>query len=272
MTAAEAQGAPRVRVSGDGHVAVVALARPERHNALDLELLDALATAADRLSQRREVRAVVLCGEGPSFCSGLDAGSVLAAAGGPAGLERWLRAPVPNRFQRAAHAWLALPVPVIAAIHGACFGGGLQIALAADLRIAAPDARLSVMEVRLGLIPDMSITRTLPRLVRSDVARELTYTGRELDGLEAQALGLVTRVAADPLGAAMQLAGEIAARSPDAVRAAKRLYELAWTGEAQRTLALEAELQLGLVGTPNQLEAASAWAQRREPRFRDGAR
>ena len=125
-------------------------------------------------------------------------------------------------------------MPVIAALHGNCFGGGLQIALGADIRIAAPDALLSVMEVKWGLVPDMSITRTLPRLVAIDVAKELTFTGRVFDGLEAHRLGVVTRVAPDPLAAARELAAEIAARSPDAVRAAKRLYEEAWTGPASR--------------------------------------
>ena len=135
-------------------------------------------------------------------------------------------------------------MPVIAAVHGNCFGGGLQIALGADIRIATPDARLSVMEVKWGLIPDMSITRTLPRLVGIDVAKELTFTGRVFDGAEAQRLGLVTRVADDPLAAAHELAAEIASRSPDAVRGAKRLFNASWTGLADETLALEAEIQL----------------------------
>jgi enoyl-CoA hydratase/carnithine racemase len=165
---------------------------------------------------------------------------------------------VPNWFQRAAHAWIELPMPVIAAVHGNCFGGGLQIALGADIRFAAPEARLSVMEVKWGLVPDMSITRTLPRLVGIDVAKELTFTGRVFDGTEAAHLGVVTRVAEDPLAAARELAAEIAGRSPDAVRAAKRLYDESWTGEAQRTLALEAELQMGLIGSPNQLAAVAA--------------
>ncbi|MGH2856867.1 MAG: crotonase/enoyl-CoA hydratase family protein, partial [Solirubrobacteraceae bacterium] len=216
---------------------------------------------------RADVRAIVLHGEGTSFCSGIDVASV--AAGGLDGMVKRVRGEVPNWFQRAAHCWLELPMPVIAAVHGACFGGGLQIALAADVRIAAPDARLSVMEVRLGLIPDMSITRTLPRLVSIDVARELTYTGRIVDGDEAYRLGLVTRLADDPLLAAHALAREIAARSPDAVRAAKRLYEQAWAGERAATLALEAELQLSLIGSPNQLAAVSAAVSGEPARFAD---
>lgn len=257
----------RVTVTVADHLATVTLTRPEKHNALDLIMIDQLIAAAERLAHDRGVRAVVLHGEGTSFCSGIDVAAV--AAGGLDAMADRVRGEVPNWFQRAAHRWLELPVPVIAAVHGACFGGGLQIALAADIRIAAPDARLSVMEVRLGLIPDMSITRTLPRLVSTDVARELTYTGRIVDGAEAHRLGLVTRLADDPLLAAHALADEIAARSPDAVRAAKRLYEQAWTGERAATLALEAELQLGLLGSPNQLAAVSAAVSGEPARFAD---
>ncbi|MGH2914433.1 MAG: crotonase/enoyl-CoA hydratase family protein [Solirubrobacteraceae bacterium] len=260
----------RVRVVVEHHVANVALARSDKHNGLDLAMFDGILAAAERVAAEPGVRAVVLHGEGPSFCSGLDAPSII----GELGIERfiaWVRGEgsSPNRAQRAAHGWLELPVPVIAALHGACFGGGLQIALAADIRIAAPDARLSVMEVKLGLIPDMSITRTLPRLVASDVARELTYTGRIVVGAEAHRLGLVTRLSEDPLTAARALAAEIAQRSPDAVRAAKRLYEEAWTGSRERTLALEAQLQLGLLGSPNQLAAATAALTKRPAQFTD---
>ncbi|MGH2890581.1 MAG: crotonase/enoyl-CoA hydratase family protein [Solirubrobacteraceae bacterium] len=257
----------RVTVAVADHVAIVTLTRPEKHNALDVGMFEQIISVAEGLASRADVRAVVLHGEGTSFCSGIDVASV--AAGGLDGMVERVRGEVPNWFQRAAHCWLELPMPVIAAVHGACFGGGLQIALAADIRIAAPDARLSVMEVRLGLIPDMSITRTLPRLVSIDVARELTYTGRIVDGDEAYRLGLVTRLADDPLLAAHALADQIAARSPDAVRAAKRLYEQAWTGERAATLALEAELQLNLIGSPNQLAAVSAAVSGEPARFAD---
>jgi enoyl-CoA hydratase/carnithine racemase len=158
---------------------------------------------------------------------------------------------------------------VVAAIHGNCFGGGLQIALAADVRIAAPDARLSVMEARWGLIPDMSITRTLPRLVAIDVAKELTYTARTVSGQEAAELGLVTRLSDDPLATAMELAREIASRSPDAVRRAKRLFDEAWTCAREETLALEARLQGELIGTPNQLAALAAGLTGQQPEFSD---
>ncbi len=259
----------RVKVGIDDHIAVVTLSRPEKHNALDPAMFDAIAAATERLAAERRVRAVVLHGEGPSFCSGLDLASVMAAAQDLEGLLGPLRGPAPNRFQRAAYDWIRLPVPVIAAIHGACFGAGLQIALAADVRFASADARLSVMEIKLGLIPDMSITRTLPRLVAADVAKELTYTGRIISGAEAAQLGIVTHISEDPLASARALAAEIAARSPDAVRAAKQLFEAGWSEPAENTLALEAELQLRLVGSPNQLEAVSAELGKRPPEFAD---
>jgi enoyl-CoA hydratase/carnithine racemase len=264
-----ASGEERVRVEVADHVAVVSLTRADKHNALDVAMFEQITGAADRLAGQNGVRAVVLHGEGPSFCSGLDVVSIMAAGNGLDGLVDRVHGEVPNWFQRAAHAWLELPVPVIAAVHGNCFGGGLQIALGADIRIAAPDTRLSVMEVKWGLVPDMSITRTLPRLVAIDVAKELTFTGRVFDGAEALALGVVTRVAEDPLAAARALAAEIAARSPDAVRAAKRLYEESWTGEAERTLALEAELQLELIGSPNQLAAVAAGFSKEPATFVD---
>jgi enoyl-CoA hydratase/carnithine racemase len=259
----------RVRVEVADHVAVATLARPDKHNALDVAMFDALIAACERLASESGVRAVVLCGEGPSFCSGLDVVSVMSSGEGLDGLLGRLDAKLPNWFQRAAYGWATLPMPVVAAIHGACFGGGLQIALNADIRVAAPDARLSVMEVKWGLIPDMSITRTLPRLVRIDVAKELTYTGRVLSASEAMQLGLVTWVAGDPVAAARALAAEIASRSPDAVRAAKRLYDEGWTGSPSETLALEARLQRGLIGSQNQLAAAGAGFTKEPAEFVD---
>jgi enoyl-CoA hydratase/carnithine racemase len=176
---------------------------------------------------------------------------------------------VPNWFQRAAHDWLRVPVPVIAAIHGNCLGGGLQIALGADIRISTHDARLSVMEIKWGLIPDMSITRTLPRLVGIDVAKELTYTARVIVGEEAHRLGLVTHLHENPLDAALTLAREIASRSPDSVRRAKRLFDEGWVGTAAETLALEAKLQGELIGTANHLAAVAAGLAKQEPEFTD---
>jgi enoyl-CoA hydratase/carnithine racemase len=221
-------------------------------------MFEAIVDAAAQVAEEPGVRSVVLHGDGPSFSSGLDIRSMMSGGDGLGGLVNRVREDPPNWFQRAAYDWIRVPVPVIAAIHGACFGGGLQIALAADMRIATPDARLSVMEIKWGLIPDMSITRTLPRLVGIDVAKELTYTGREISGAEAHSLGLVTRLSDDPLAAARVLAADIARKSPDAIRAAKRLYDESWTASAEETLSLEASTQLGLIGSPNQLAAVSA--------------
>ncbi len=259
----------RVKVDVSDHVATVTLTRADKHNALDMPMFEGIIGAAERVSTEPGVRAVVLHGEGPSFCSGLDVMSVMAAGQGIDGLIDPIRGEVPNWFQRAAYDWIRVPVPVIAALHGNCLGGGLQIALGADIRIAAPDTRLSVMEVKWGLVPDMSISRTLPRLVGIDVAKELTYTGRIFDGREAQALGVVTRVDDDPLALAQGLAADIAGRSPDAVRAAKRLFDEAWTGDPDETLALEAQLQLGLIGSPNQLAAVTAGMTKQPAEFVD---
>jgi enoyl-CoA hydratase/carnithine racemase len=193
----------------------------------------------------------------------------MSARAGLDGVSEALGAEPPNWFQRVAYDWVRLPVPVIAAIHGACFGGGLQIALAADIRIASPDARLSVMEIKWGLIPDMSITRTLPRLVGIDVAKELTYTGRVLSGTEADELGIVTHVNNEPFAAARALATEIAGKSPDAVQGAKRLFDEAWTGSPDETLALEASIQRGLIGSSNQLAAVTAGVTKQPAEFVD---
>ena len=264
-----AEATQRVSVAVADHVAMVALTRPEKHNALDPAMFEAVIAAAARVRDEHGVRAVILHGDGPSFCSGIDLAAIVSSGNGTEAILEPLRGPVPNWFQRAAHDWLTVPVPVIAALHGNCLGGGLQIALAADIRIAAPDTRLSVMESKWGLIPDMSITRTLPRLVGIDVAKELTYTARVVTGTEAHSLGLVTRLAEDPLVEARALAAEIASRSPHAVRAAKRLFDESWTGAAQQTLALEAELQLGLIGSPNQLAAVAAGLAKQPAEFVD---
>lgn len=259
----------RVHVEVADHVATVTLTRPDKHNALDIPMFEGIVAAAAQVSKEPGVRAIVLHGEGPSFCSGLDVMSVMSAGQGLDGLTVPLRGEVPNWFQRAAYDWIALPIPVITAVHGTCFGGGLQIALAADIRIATPDARLSVMEIRWGLIPDMSITRTLPRLVGIDVAKELTYTGRVFSGEDALKLGVVTHVSDDPFASARELAGEIATKSPDAIRGAKRLYNEAWNLPAPDSLRLEADIQRTLVGSPNQLAAVTAGITKQPAEFVD---
>ncbi|HKJ34968.1 MAG TPA: crotonase/enoyl-CoA hydratase family protein [Solirubrobacterales bacterium] len=248
----------RVHTSTADHVAEVTLTRADKHNGLDYPMFDAINEAIDEVGSDRSVRAVVLSGEGRSFCAGLDFASVLAE-GRPIE-ESFVRrdGEIANEFQRVAYGWQELDPPVIAALQGNCLGGGCQIALAADLRIAAPDLRLSIMEVKWGLIPDMGITQTLPRLVGIDHAKELTWSGRILDAEEALALGLVTELTDDPHERARELAAEIADRSPDAIQRSKRLFERTWNAAPEEALALEEKLQRELLGSPNQLEAIRA--------------
>ena len=264
----------RVRIEIEDHVAVVRMVRADKHNALDAGMFEALHAAYDRLVDEPVVRAVVLCGEGKSFCSGLDVASFAGGVGASSmTMDDILeRAPgkLANFAQRVATDWIDLPVPVIAALHGNCFGGGLQIALGADIRIAAPDTRMSVMEIKWGLVPDMGITQTLPRLVGIDVAKELSFTGRFIDGNEARELGLVTQVADDPFAAAHALATEIAGKSPDAVRAGKLLYDQSWQNMgAAEALVLETDLQVGLMGSPNQIAAITAAMTKQPGDFAD---
>ena len=248
------------------------MVRTDKHNALDQAMFEALANAADQLSGKASVRAVVLHGGGKSFCSGLDIASFMSGQGGTGVLLERENGRLANFAQRVAYDWSLVPAPVIAAIHGHCFGGGLQIALGTDIRIAAPDAKLSVLEVKWGLVPDMGITQTLPRLVPIDVAKELTFSGRIISGSEALALRLVTRNSEDPLAAALALAEEIAQKSPDAVRAAKRLYNKTWVSDdAAGALKLESELQTGLIGKPNQIAAVMAGMAGESPVFVDPA-
>jgi enoyl-CoA hydratase/carnithine racemase len=261
--------ADRVRITMDDGVAVVTLARPDKHNALDEAMIDSISAAAVRLGDDASVRAVVLHGEGPSFCSGLDLERLRRKAVNPSAL---VDAPDPlgNWAQRAARGWSVLPVPVIAAVHGNCLGGGAQLALGADLRLAAPDARISILEIAWGLVPDMGLTHHLPRLVPFDVAFELTVTGRILSGTEAAQLGLVTRTTPDPLQESLRLAREIAGKSPDAIRAAKRLLHDTWNrNDPSAVLLREATLQQRLIRQPNQIAAVAAGMAGEPARFAD---
>jgi enoyl-CoA hydratase/carnithine racemase len=261
----------RVRI-GDNGVATATMVRADKHNALDQAMFEGLMNAAEQLAGDSSVRAVVLHGEGKSFCSGLDVASFMGGGGGTGVLFARDDNRPANFAQRVTYDWSLVPAPVIAAIHGNCFGGGLQIALGADIRIAAPDAKLSIMEIKWGLVPDMGITQTLPRLVSIDVAKELTFSGRIVSGSEGFELGLVTRTAEDPLTAALALADEIAQRSPDAVRAAKRLYDETWASDdPAAALMRESVLQTGLIGQPNQIAAVVAGMSGGKPDFVDPA-
>lgn len=261
----------RVACSLEDHVAHVRLTRPDKHNGLDLPMFEALIETGERLAADSTVRAVVLSGEGKSFCAGLDWGAFLAM-GQEAGTALLARDPAKspaNVAQRACWIWQEVPVPVIAAVHGAAYGGGLQLALAADVRIVAPDARLSVMEVKYGLIPDMAASRTLARLVRPDVVSELVFTGRVVGPSEAVTLGLATKRSEHPLEDAMSMAREIASRSPHAVRAAKKLFGQVAALDTSAAFELETRLQLSLLGSPNQVEAVQATMAKREGVFVD---
>ncbi|MDJ0847337.1 MAG: crotonase/enoyl-CoA hydratase family protein [Myxococcota bacterium] len=259
----------RVTVSLEAGVADVRLSRADKLNALDGEMFEALDSTGRELATDRSLRAVVLSGEGRGFCAGLDVMSFMGGGGKTVDLLARGPGSPANLAQRAAWVWTELPVPVIAALHGVVFGGGLQIALAADLRFVTPDARLSVMEVKWGLVPDMTLSQTLPRLVKIDVAKELAYTGRIVPGAEAVELGLATRLSENPRKDALELAREIAGKSPDAVRAAKRLFDEASRIGVEAGLALEEQLQRDLLGGANQLEAVKANAEKRDPAFRD---
>jgi len=277
----------RVTVRIDEGVADVRLNRPDKLNALDGDMFAALVDTAARLARDASVRAVVLSGEGRSFSAGLDfsgframAGGGLSAGegdagdggeGGQSGMGGIGRTDgrITHLAQQACHGWSEVPVPVIAAIWGHCLGGGLQIALGADLRIVHPEASLSVLEIRWGLSPDMTGTATLPRLVRPDVAKELTWTGRNVTGEEAARLGLATRTSTTPLEDALALAREIAARNPDAIRGVKALLDQSGRVPLAQQYADERRTIGSLVGTPNQVEAVAAFFEKREPSFAD---
>lgn len=259
----------RVRVEQSEGVAEVRLVRGDKHNGLDNRMFEALLEAGKALLDDPGLRAVVLSGEGPSFCAGLDFASFMRDGISPATVLRPEEGSPANFAQRVAWIWREVPVPVIASLHGHVYGGGLQLALAADLRYATADAKLSVREIKWGLVPDMSGTQTLRHLVRLDVAKELTYTGRTVCGAEAAALGLVTRVEEDPRAAALSTAREIAERSPDAIRGAKRLFDAAALGSYEDGLKLEESIQRTILGKPNQMEAVAAGMSKRAPKFRD---
>jgi enoyl-CoA hydratase/carnithine racemase len=270
----------RVRIDIADGVAHVRLNRPDKMNALDGAMFAAIAEAGQTVAADSSVRAVVLSGEGRAFCAGLDFTSFQAMADAPKsgegeggtgsiGAIGETSGRITHLGQQVAHVWQEVPVPVIAAIHGVALGGGCQIALGADIRITAPDARISVLEVKWGLIPDMTGTWMLPRLVGLDVAKELTFTGRMVEGEEALRIGLTTHVADDPLAAAKDLAAEIASKSPDAVRAAKRLLNQSGLVPIADQYAAERREIGALIGSPNQVEAVMAGLAKREPSFTD---
>ena len=260
----------RVSISIEGHVAEVMLDRPDKMNALDIAMFEALDAAGRRLQSEKGVRAVVLHGAGDNFCAGIDITTF--SEGGPEAVKKLL-APVEgsiaNLAQRAGYAWRELSVPVICALRGFTFGGGFQVAAGADLRFAAPDTQFSIMESKWGIIPDMAISATLRNIVPPDRIKELAWTARVFDAEEALGLGIVTGIEDDPLAAARAVAAACAERSPGAIRGVKRLVNEAWSVAEKDALALEAQIQMDLLGSPNQREAVLANMQRRKPEFAD---
>ncbi|MFY0679336.1 MAG: crotonase/enoyl-CoA hydratase family protein [Thalassovita sp.] len=260
----------RVSVSISNHIAEVTLTRGDKMNALDIEMIEALVAAGESLRGHNDVRAVVLSAEGKAFCAGLDVANFARfAQTDPEELIMPRTHGAANLFQQVSLIWRELPVPVIAALHGVCFGGGLQIALGADIRIAHPDTQLSIMEMKWGLIPDMGGMVVLPKLLRADHLRQLTYTASPIDASKAQDIGLVTDLSQDPRQAAHDLAAQIALKSPSAIQAAKRLIDLAeTTNNEAEILTYESRFQTDLVGKPHQMEAIMANMQKRPPVFK----
>lgn len=259
----------RVTVTHADHVAHVTLARADKMNAMDPAMIEAIIEAGQEVAGSG-ARAVVLSGEGKGFCAGLDVASFAAMAGqDPHDLIEPRTHHDANRWQEVALVWRRVQVPVIAAIHGVCYGAGLQLALGADIRIASPETKFAVMEMKWGLVPDMGGMVLLPHLVRSDVLRQLTYTARPVDGAQAERWGLVTSLADDPLAEAHALAAEIAGKSPSAMRAAKRLIGVAESGAAREdVLMAESREQADLVGKADQMEVIAAQMQGRAAVFR----
>ena len=287
----------RVRCTIEDGIADVQLNRPDKRNALDLAMFDALIDAGEALHGEAGVRAVVLSGEGKSFCAGLDLAALAPAALAPAGLAPAALAPaalapaalapggdetatafvagalahrgdeMASVVQHAVTVWRDLAVPVIAAVHGHAFGGGLQLALGADIRIVAPDAQLSVLEIRWGLIPDMTGTQVLPGLIGRDRAKELTFTGRIVTGEEAVAIGLATRLSPNPRHDALAMARQIADHSPAAIASAKALLNLAGRASFEEGLLAEQRAQRRLIGSADQVEAVRSYFEQRPPRW-----
>lgn len=264
----------RITVDIQGGVADVRMVRVDKMNALDDAMFDALVKTGERLKTEPGVRAVVLSGAGRAFCAGLDMGNFDKMAsgerkGGTGLVETPRTAGGANRAQHAALVWREVPVPVIAAVHGVAFGGGFQVALGADMRFVTPDARMAVMEIKWGLVPDMAGIALLRRLIRDDQARDLTYSGRQFTGEEALSLGLATRVCADPYAEALAYARDVASKNPDAIRAGKRLMNLADDADQKAILLAESVEQSALIGSPNQIEAVLSSMQKRAPNFAD---
>ena len=272
----------RVKVSIEGGIADVRLDRADKRNALDPAMFDAIARAGKDLVSNKEIRAVVLSGSGASFCAGLDFASFQSMANGGSsnsesksnsGENAGAMQPgaITHLAQQICWVWQEVPVPVIAAVHGHALGGGIQIALGCDIRIVHPETQLSVREVHWGLIPDMTGTLMLSRLVRPDIVKNLVFTARVFSGHEAHEMGIATQLSQNVHADAMTMAREIAGRSPEAVRGAKKLINLLANSGAAEQFAAERETIGKLIGSANQAEAVMSHFEKRPPNFESGS-
>ncbi len=256
----------RVQINIENHIAHVRLSRADKMNALDAAMFDGIIDAIEQLQEPGDARVVVLSGEGPSFCAGLDLSNFQGSADKPQSLAPRTYGDA-NRFQQVGWGWRTIPIPVIAAAHGVVFGGGMQILAGADIRILHPESRCAVMEMRWGLVPDMAGYPLWRGNVRDDVLRQLVYTNAEFSGEQAQAWGFATELSADPLARAMELAAVIADKNPDAIRAAKRLSNQMMDATDAELLLAESVEQDKIIYHPNQIEAVSAEFEKRRPQF-----
>lgn len=257
-----------VSVNIENHIAKVTLDRPDKMNAVSPDLIEDLIAAGHAVN-REDVRAVVLSGNGRAFCAGID----ISGFGGdlqsdPEATLMPRNHGTSNKYQKVAMIWHELPMPVIAAVHGVCFGAGFQIALGADMRIAHPDTRFSIMEIKWGLVPDMGGLALMPPLMRGDVMRELTYTGRQFSAIDAKEYGVVTQISEDPKATALEIAQTIAGKSPSALRAAKRLFSYVEDERSAQILLEESREQAHLIGGADQIEAVRANMENRAPQFK----
>lgn len=268
----------RVDITIENQIAHVRMVRSDKMNALDNDMMKALIAAGERLKDEAGLRAIVLSGEGRAFCAGLDMGNFSATADKADSDEKLTRKPLVERThgqanmpQKVACIWREIGVPVIAAAHGFTLGGGFQIFMGADIRFAAPGTKFSIMEIKWGLVPDMGTTHVMARLAREDILKELAMTGRIFEADEALDIGFLTRIHDDPVAHALDVAQQIAARNPEAIRGIKRLYNEPADRHLRETLILESEIQDEIIGGPNQIEAVMAEMEKREARFDDVA-
>ena len=259
----------RVTLTIDNHVGIVRFNRPDKLNALDLDQRDAILAVGEKIRDNAAIRAVVLAGEGRAFCAGIDVSSAFSAQGSIDNALEPRTHGMANAWQKIAWQWRELPVPVIAAVHGVAFGGGLQIMMGADIRIIAPDTKLSIMEMKWGIIPDMAGTQLWRHSVRQDVIRMLTYTARIFSGEDALRYGFATELSETPFDDALALAHEIAGKNPEAVVKAKQVLNEAPYLSAENGLIMESVVQDTIIKSKNQLEAVFASMQKREPNFDD---